>query len=275
MSTETVPKSVFDDSQKEMAKLALENKTLQQKVTSATDAVKAATEKLAAAGVAPPYTNPNSFAVPGGNWIEALQHQATTAAELQPTDNYRQVADKTFKLHKITCLTNTQWMAASSFVFLQPFAYPKILAEGDPHVAAGFIVSGLRAEFSTVSPDLCGDLCSVIMGMAATVADYVATKKSPQAQMELLMASLTSCQRKIEMLQDRRASRGNNNRGGGGRSGNRGNNNRGGGGRSGNRYQKRFAQRTDEEPEAEAEPGGRGGARGRGGGRGKATRRIR
>ena len=49
-----------------------------------------------------------------------------------------------------------------------------------------------------------------------TVADYVKAKKSPQEQMELLMATLLSCQRKIAMLTERRSTRTKGRGGGGG-----------------------------------------------------------
>ena len=266
--TDTVAMKEHEAALKELAKLSADNKVLQGQVTAASEAVKVTEEKLRIA--MNPAVPSTTFTVPNVNFLDALQQQTNSAMELQPTDNYRQVADKTFKAHKLAPLTSTQWMAASSSVFLQPFAYPKVLAEGDPVVAAGFIVSGLRAEFSTISPDLCADLCGVVMGMAATVIDYVASKKTPQAQMELLMATLISCQRKIEMLQDRRANRGFR----GGRGGYRGG--RGGGGRGGagqfRRQEKRYHNRADEEPEAEAETGGRGADRARGRGR---VRRIR
>ena len=136
--------------QQEIAKLAAENKKLHGQVVQATDAIKEVQDQLRASKG--PVVNATPFTVSSdGTFLEAIQFQATTAAELQPTDSYRQVADKTFKAHKLNPLSSTQWMAASSTVFLQPFAYPKVLAEGDPVVAAGFIVSGLRAEFSTVS----------------------------------------------------------------------------------------------------------------------------
>ena len=78
--------------QQEIAKLAAENKKLQGQVVQATDAIKEVQDQLRASkGPVTPFTVPSD-----GNFLEALQFQATTAAELQPTDSYRQVADKTY-----------------------------------------------------------------------------------------------------------------------------------------------------------------------------------
>ena len=116
--TDTVAKKDHDAALKEVAKLSADNKALQSQVITASEAVKVTEEKLRiATNSAVPST---SFTVPNGNFLEALQQQTLSAMELQATDSYRQVADKTFKAHKVTPLTSTQWMAASSSVFLQP-----------------------------------------------------------------------------------------------------------------------------------------------------------
>ena len=81
--------------QQEIAKLAAENKKLQGQVVQATDAIKEVQDQLRASKG--PVVNATPFTVSSdGNFLEAIQFQATTAAELQPTDSYRQVADKTY-----------------------------------------------------------------------------------------------------------------------------------------------------------------------------------
>ena len=223
-------------------------------------------KKIPDVAVAPPATT--FIPTHGVNFVQALQEQVAAGSELQPTDSTTQVANKTFKVHKIPLLSASQWMAASADVFRNPFAYPKIMADGQPELAASFIVGGLRAEFSIVSTELCADLCGVIMGMAPIIADYVKAGKTPQTQMELLMPTLLSCQRKIEMLQERRTNR----KPRGGRGGKGGGGGGGGGGRH-RRYNKRDYEGTqDDEVEAPAsDQGGRGFVprRGRGGGRGR------
>ena len=264
---------VLAATQAELAKVSATLKTVTTQHQQALAGIQANNQALQdeLAKRPPAAADGTGFTVPvtSANFLEALQQQTATAAELLPSDTYKQVADKTFKANKLTPLTGTQWMAASSSVFLQPFAYPRILAEGDPGVAAGFIVSGLRAEFANVSYDLCTDLCAVIMGMPATVADYVKAKKSPQEQMELLMATLLSCQRKIAMLTERRSTR---TKGRGG----------GGGGRS--RYHGRPNKRGnfddyrhdhDGKEATQGETDGRGADRGGRGGRGGRGKRGR
>ena len=256
--------------------LELENKALDSQTRSVSNELATAKTTLQAlqkktADAPAPATETSFIPTAGVNFMQALQEQAIVASELQPTDTTTQVANKTFKVLKIPLLSASQWMAASADVVRNPFAYPKIMADGQPELAASFIVGGLRAEFGLVSTELCSDLCNVIMGLAPIIADYVRTGKTPQMQMELLMPTLYSCQRKIEMLQERRTNRKPRGGGGGGKGG------KGGGGArhrnySNNSYNNNYKREYEgarEEEVKEEDQGGRGSAprRGRGGGR--------